>query len=557
MELTGNQRKQFCDAIESAIPSSQKSDLRRVLARSLDGDYDTLTGGEPVYKNAVYTLVESVCCKGYLVELAIAILHESPGNPELQAFINDQAVVLLVAQSKLALDVSCVEQLWVLLQGLQDFAVIAECCRHTWPGLTTDRKDDYNSLISPKCKWSSASRWLLILSWWVKTKPYDSQGRLSILRFVENVCNELALPLDGGLAEWLRDTAPLVDESWEQTPRTLTPQQQERMRQVRGYCVVDVEMPAIDNAPLIYQCKLHIEVGQNNEFKENQWKALTNVPDKDLEQCSLPGLPDGIETVCADDRMKCVRQQVPSWIRQADELLLDKCTSLDQRYTFDEMPCYETLTIEFCLPWELLIECVDVWLLHQRELRSVRTTVLGQRYKVVVRCRDRFLVPSIFNELKKRWKPFKLKFAAGQEMTDEEWEKHIKILGNGEVAHLNLNSVFELNNYFCQYLGLGLTFPFCSSTQTNVRENLVNRFLEVGVPLIIWSRDPELENLDTNLNEFLDQEWFKDFNMLIQHVFEKRGTVDYSLGKELGVWCDDPQRMETLHKVFYKRGALG
>lgn len=80
MELTGDQRKQFCDAIESAIPSSQKTSLRRVLAPLLDDDYDTLTGGEQVYQNALYTLVESVCCKGYLVELAIAILHESPGN---------------------------------------------------------------------------------------------------------------------------------------------------------------------------------------------------------------------------------------------------------------------------------------------------------------------------------------------------------------------------------------------------------------------------------------------------------------------------------------------
>ena len=273
MELTGDRRKQFCDAIESAIPSSQSTSLRRVLAQSLDEDYDMLTGGEPVYKNAVYRLVESVCCKGYLVELAIAILHESPGNPDLRTFINDQAVVLLVAQSQLSLDVRSVEQLWALLQGLQDFAVIVECCCRTWPELPTDRRNDYNSLISPKCQWSSASRWLLILSWWVKTKPYDSQGRSLLLTFVEHLRDGLEQSTESNaLTRWLSETAPLLDEDWVQMPRRLAPQQQEALRQVRGSCVVDIEMPGIDTDPLRYRCKLHMEVGQTMSFRRMNGK---------------------------------------------------------------------------------------------------------------------------------------------------------------------------------------------------------------------------------------------------------------------------------------------
>lgn len=539
-----------------AIP--QQSTLEIIVDVVFDASFNELTQGDPVYSNAIYKLVQSADTQGKLLELAIKVILQNRGSPEFQDYIGQNLLLLLSLESRL-LSGECLQSLVSQLRTIKDVEGITQCCRQTWPNLEVARRKIWQHLEqSTVCE---DAEWLMVLGLWLKIYPYRGDATPSILAFVQRLFDCVPLDDDGkkNLDAWLGQAQTELGCTLDSHVKTLTSSQKALLKVIRGYCVIDVEILETKEE-MQPRCQLHVQVGQDNEFEEDERFQISNLTSEELSQISTtdtePCALSADETICYSPRFVPIREQILHWLKQAQIRLKQKCQDLKQRYELRDSPIFDLL-VEFCLPWEHLVEGVDAWEFSTQVRRRLTKVRIGRKYKVVVRARDRIhdIDGSLINQLKKVWDDNEALLRSGEPKSDE-WKLKSPILKSFE----RLKAVNEdiLIREFEQYLGMGLTCPLCLVEHGEAREIVLNAVLEAGVPVVVWSRNHEIPDLSTQLRELLAVECFSDFNILMERAAAKRGQAsdDHSLGNHLAVWCDDPQRIETLNELFSK-GGLG
>jgi len=546
MGLAGRQTEAFRDGLKAAIPS--ETDLKEILDFRLEQDYNKVTQGETIYEHAVSNLIQWADSQGKLLALAREVAVKNPGNPEFQTFLDTHWLTLLKLEAKL-LSEELLLALAEQLKKVHDFGEIAACCRRSWPQIDSHRPEILKHLRNPDL--CSTAKWLMVMELWLKQVLYKPDGTAYILEFVERLeqrHQELTTWLDQARAELgVTETAAVT---------SLTPEQQALLQKIRGYCVIDVDILTTKDQ-LRYRCQLHIQVGSNNKFKEDQMLPIMNLPPEELAADSGEALqeqtPEAV--VFSNPKFIPIRQQIPHWLTQVTQRLADKCTDLKQRYDLPDRPQYDLL-LEFCLPWEHLVEKVDAWAFTTQVRRRSRRVCLGRNYKVVVRSRDRIHDPdgTLINQLNKVWHQAE-PLRSGSPTVDD-WRQVTPLLDSFD--QIELTDEDSLVRTFEGYVGLGVSCPLCSPEHDMAREKLLNVALEAGVPVVVWSRDHEIEDLDAQLRQLLAPECFRDLTVLVDRVHAQRAQApeEQPLGQCLAVWCDEPRRIEALNELF-SRGRLG
>jgi hypothetical protein len=548
MGLTGRQREEFSQALQRAMPDP--GNLAIAIEAEFDLPYNEVTQGADVYSQACFNLVGWASAHGKLTELAGMVAIRVPGNPEVQDFLNQHWLTLLKLETQTLPD-SLLDSLSRHLQCMNDFVAVAECCYCTWPSIETHRPLVLQALKNAEC--CHTAKWLIVLSLWLKKMPHQSDGSPYILSFVQRLqdCMDIDAQLREALAGWLTQAVTQGITAFPAT-QTLNSEQKERLQQIQGYCVIDIDILETQ-ANFIYRCQLHIQVGANNEFGENQALPIANKPADDL-----PPLPNespaltSEEAICRCPKFLPVRQQMGFWLTQVQQRLADKCADLKLRYGLAARPEHDLL-VEFCLPWEHLVESVDAWEFVVEVRRRLQQINLGRKYRVVVRSRDRIQDRyGEINQLNKIWNNNQ-ELLQGGVITPEDWTSLTPILANLEP--LRLADDAQLAAEFENYVGIGVSGPLCCVEQNDCREKLLNGALEAGVPVVVWSRDPEIEHLETQLREdLLAIDCFHDFNILMERTVDKRALASpqQPLGYHLAVWCDEPRRIEALNELSSK-----
>lgn len=83
MELTGEQRKKFREALIAAFP--QQMGLERMLSEELEWKLNTISGGDN-YSDIVFNLINYAESKAKVIELLKAAIQSNPGNHKLKEF---------------------------------------------------------------------------------------------------------------------------------------------------------------------------------------------------------------------------------------------------------------------------------------------------------------------------------------------------------------------------------------------------------------------------------------------------------------------------------------
>jgi len=463
--------------------------------------------------------------------------------------LNQHWLELLKVESTI-IPAGLLESLGGYLHQVNDFDAVAHCCCCTWPKLEVNRPRILEALSRNEL--CGAAKWLMVLGLWLKTVHHQQDGTLCIFSFVQRLQEVDSIPpqLRGALQQWLNTAKAELGLTASPTVKTLNAEQKERLQHIRGYCVIDIEMLQTQPIPN-YRCQLHIQVGANNEFDENQALPIANKPAEEL-----PPLPEAPEPALEEAIYRCpkflpVRQQLGGWLAQVQQRLADKCADLKQNYGLETRPQYDLL-VEFCLPWEHLVESVDAWEFMVEVRRRLQKLTLGQKYSVVVRSRDRIQdLYGEINQLNTSWND-------GQELlegvvTAEDWGAITPILNN--LDPIKIADEAQLAADFKHYLGIGVSGPLCCTQHNEAREKLLNGVLEAGVPVVVWSREPAIANLDAQLREnLLAIDCFRDLNILIERTVDQRAMASppQPLGYHLAVWCDEPQRIEALNELSSK-----
>lgn len=95
--VTGNQFKQFTDALLSAFP--EHAALEQMVRVRLDRNLDAIAGGETLAET-VHNLVRCAEANGLLGALVAGAVAEVPGNPELQALVATLVNQVNIQQSR-------------------------------------------------------------------------------------------------------------------------------------------------------------------------------------------------------------------------------------------------------------------------------------------------------------------------------------------------------------------------------------------------------------------------------------------------------------------------
>lgn len=514
---------------------------------------DELSQTNQVYSEACFQLVKWADRQGKLIDLVPMVATRAPGNPEFQYFLSQHWLVLLRAQlpQSTTMSENLLDSLIAHLQQIYDFNAVADCCRRTWLRLEVDRPRWLQALSNPEL--CPEAKWLIVLGLWLKVFPHQSDGTPSIISFVqrlievESIGDQRRQPL----SHWLTQVEADLGIAATPVAPTLSAEQKERLQQIQAYCFIDINVLGTES--IQPRCQLHIYIGAHNEFGENQELSIPNLPASDPLP---PPEPLPAEAIHCCPEFLPIRQQIGPWLNQVEQRLSDKCRDLKQRYGLSARPRYDVI-VEFCLPWQHLVEGVDAWQYWENRRGRQQGVKLGRRYKVIVRSRDRIQdLYGEINQLNTVWNSEASEAMRQGDASPADWANMTPILT--DLESLTAADEDQLAAQFENYVGIGVSGPLCCGTQSEAREKLLNGVLEAGVPVVMWSRDPEIENLNGQLREdLLAVDCFRDFRVLIERIFEKRKSA--SSQRPMGfpaVWCDQPQRIEALNELF-SRGRLG
>ena len=199
------------------------------------------------------------------------------------------------------------------------------------------------------------------------------------------------------------------------------------------------------------------------------------------------------EADCCTPQLKTIQDKLPGWIQQIENYVAKICGELQRSYGCPNFP-HSMITIEFCLPWKLLIESVDAW---PWQTFSPQPIMLGRVHRVVVRSGDR---------IHNNGGALRYLSVVPEPLSIEQWKKSVDVVKNFNC--LKQGDEVQLADNFSQkqLLGLALTCHFCISQHRAEREKLLAALMLAGVPIVVWSRDHTISRLSSTLKTLLTKE---------------------------------------------------
>lgn len=561
MRLTGKEQSDFNKVIRAAILQPSRLQMVTDYYFSEDDTEDTyisISQGESDYCVAVYQIVRWANSQDRVLDLLLAVLHANPSSLDLADFIDRNLQRLLTISGK---EVLPPESIQILVDHLRTFDIartknfeaVIQCCRQACHSFEQDSREIWKGLNLKQL--SAPAKWLLILRFLLDMDERNEDNRY-VWSFVKHLSEfpQLNDQCSQSLTDWLdQEKVKFSDNKF--VPDIPT-KKQEVITRVRGYCVVYVEILR-SQSQLYCRSQIHIQKEQNNEFTHHISRFLDNfaveLPVKHL-------LENNTQAVCQSPFLnkaflKEIIRHLTTSINQSIKQLQRECSTVLRQKFYS--PPYE-LIVEFCLPKSLLVESVDLWEIETTfgGEESPSLIQVGREYKVVIRSRDRIEDRELFNKLITVWSREKNLIYGNPSSAPEKWENRVTILNIDDFLKEGDRNTLALRYH--NYLGVALTCPLCLADHEQARDKWLDVFLEAGVPVLVWSRDHQLENLDGQLKYFLEQKCFYDFDILLKRAFEKRVKVDEApLSRHLAVWCDEPQRIQALYDLFVSKGRLG
>ncbi|MBE9070986.1 hypothetical protein IQ260_30575, partial [Leptolyngbya cf. ectocarpi LEGE 11479] len=212
------------------------------------------------------------------------------------------------------------------------------------------------------------------------------------------------------------------------------------------------------------------------------------------------------------------------------------------------IPSYE-LTVEFWLPFDLMLDLkADSWKIKSQKRGRSRTSVpLGSKHKVVVRSFDRYDVKSDYNNLVKTWNKLN-----SYSITKSDFN-----IVTTKIVYLSCWAKLESLLQASDPYKLGMAIACSLNSEKQKKDKLIEKILDSGIPIVVWSRDRNLENLEKNMCSLFNLAHLTDDSHLLEKISNIRKFADdqQPLGYHLGVWCDVPQKITEIQK-FRKQARL-
>ena len=552
MGLTVAQSNDLVDALLDAFPDKPR--LEFMVKRRLERRLNQITQDNLDYELTVDKLVEWSESNGCLLALVAGASCQNPKNVKLCNFVKRHLQSLLEEGSRLLAS----EMLASLIQALQPIGnfieVVLPVFSQTLPD--ADLISNYRENLS-NADLSAAAKWLMILDLLLRYEQ-NSQGQLPVVSFVQNLERKVKSgsarsALSGWLSELPKELRPAQKIS---KPAGQERPSDEALKQLHGYFAIAVEPPGITVQTDLYTVKGYLISRLNDRNLGWQVRSIPlQVPDAGSSAQSSQLSEERQGLLCT---LSQIEHSLPEWLLQAEEAIDYQREALKTRYNLPSPPIYR-LTIEFWLPFEHLIEAVDTWKIYSKPVRfKRRRRLIGKAYRVAVCSYDRFDDKGSWNELDRTWQRL---CAFGQTLPDpvsiEETLEHIACWQDCESIYQRLNNIDRRQQErFC--LGLTLSCPLCLEQYQDQWDALFGTILDTGIPLTLWSRRADLDNLEQTMQDLLSADTLPRLDRLFDQVKQTRyqANNDSHLGAHLAIWCDDPNQFRAI-KQFQTAGRLG
>ena len=557
MSLTPEQYQRVCIELYSPLSGPQKETLRKAILKAFPEPDDLEMHAEDIdiephhyvvnndtYKKRVHRLLKWAEGNNKLIALLNKLIIENLDNLDLQGEIEQYSVHHLTQCSGIGgLTPETYSKLVQLHQQIEHWEAVLHGCQQTSSEIDAHRPDIVASLSGDE--FAPLFKWLLVLRYWLLSLPSVETDQYCLLQFLEHLQRSpKALTHMGhkALTHCLESVQTELGYQSSGPSDSFPVETRISDYRVHGYCVIDIEDFAMTAGKLRYAAWLDVQVWAGDH-------CLPELGEREpLEQSSddVAAFHDAGEsstTDCWTPQFEIIQQKLPGWIQRVNDHLLKVCTHIQSVSGCAELP-KQSMTIEFCLPWKLLIESVDAW----PWISSLgEQTMLGRKHRVVVRSQDRvYNREGLLLQLQKVPEPLSI----------EQWKQKIDVVKNFQ--GLRQGDFEQIAQDFRQreHLGLALTCPFCMKQHRAERGKLLASLLAAGVPIVVWSRDPAIRGLSGKLKDLLTREVFVEndrfnFDILLQEVHQqRRGRSRW--GAHLALWCDEQPRIVALNQVLEK-----
>jgi hypothetical protein len=538
-QLSGHQLKALRETLIAAFPD--EGDLEEMVLDELDERLNTIAQ-EKNYRATVRKFVEWAEAQGKLREVVIGASRVNPGNPELRTFISEAFETLLNAPDLLPQDL--MDTLLLCLRQLQNFSIVAQCCRLTVPGVQTHRSHIVEAIEEDRL--GIDVRWLMVLELLFHAYPKQSGDIPTIVEFVDRLQRQSELSVESrtALAQWLSQVVARCnyrlsshaqfqdDNSHAQTVTAL-----------QGYLLITVKQKITGEGFLVHGF-LIVKTIRQNDFTQSQLIPIEDLSSALSEQAQHPSQTSQKGVTCA---LEEIQERLLLWVRRSEEYLIDQGTQL---------VCGYDLTVEFFLPYEYLAVAVDLWNVQTGLTRARRFIPVGRKHRVVVRSLDRLDAPDLLNELIRVWQWAEPLVNAQSKLKDiqERCEP---------LSQLDLRNLRKLVPRLRQCFALKLTCAIPERQQD--REELFLSLLESGVPIALWCRQSGLVNVNINeeFDRLLASEYLCNLDRLLEQIRQKRENAHVEdnpceyLGYHLGILCDEPKRLGRLSQFIKENNLWG
>ncbi|MEM7773146.1 MAG: effector-associated domain EAD1-containing protein [Cyanobacteria bacterium P01_A01_bin.37] len=509
-ELSPEQQYQLVDALGDAFTNKQR--LNYMLRRECGVSLNSIASNAEIHEILVDEVVEFFLSHGKIAELVWGALRRNPQNPSMQKIISDRRVDLF---KKVGLRDQDCEFFLTATDAITDFEdTVWPACYKTSRDFELYNPDIKEALLSKEKL--RIEKWFSILECWLGRYGKNGKDQLYFAIFVQNLILMTTGATQAKLCHWL-----------EQLPPDCEPSKSLSAHKYNISKTLDICFILVVSEQGITQ--------QSSDFSVKGYLVIHG--DGPPMAQTVPLSLDGLEATnqgalcCLND----IEAALPEWILQAREEIEKKFAELSWFWQYD----YE-LTIEFWLPFEHVTEAVDNWIIYGRPANHKKLDQsLGRQYRVVVRSSDRFDDFDALNDLNRNWRRY----------------RHNKV--EEFIHHFNCWQVFaQLKQRDC--LGLIVGCDICQEEHLSEREDLFRWMLDEGVPLAIWSRQPQAEGLKEQMQELC---YSKDSGKLkcISAELHKIRSKEYHTkpwSEHLAFLFDEPERLLEL-KSFLKSGRLG
>ncbi|MBW4665928.1 MAG: hypothetical protein KME60_00435 [Cyanomargarita calcarea GSE-NOS-MK-12-04C] len=492
-KLAGEKQQNLLTALMRAY--RDESQLGMMTYYYLEVSLNTINGNN--HEEQVHNLIEWAKEQGKLRELVIAASKRNPGNPELRICVKELLPVLLDDIDKDLLSPELLTPLIDIFKDFedQDFTVVKDCCVQTVPDISDHRAEQLQDTQNEKL--ALAVRWLIVLG--LLLKDYRKKDGIPyIVEFVTYLQRktELNQRTSEHLFRWLETVPPSKRKN-----------------------ITKPNITSLQGNLLIF---VRPQVTQKS-FKVNSFITINNSSDDSLKFLVLK------EPVSSYEK---IQESLSDWVCQVEKKLGDETDKLG--FSYD-------LTIEFFLPFEYLAEAVEQWKVNLSRFGQI---AIGKKHQVVVRSLDRLEDSYLLNELHKRWE----KFSHNPNKTKIE---HLDCL-----VGCDWESLTERLEEF-ERIALKLT---CGISTCKILENstdftpLFKSILNGGTPIVLWSRQCNLSDVSSKMDQLLDSKMLCNPNQLLKEVDKIRKAAKTSnnqdFGHHLGILCDEPQRLRQIKQLL-------